>query len=158
MDRKQPNIRPSLLDRLMDSEPGVSRESPQNRFTTIRQVKAAVTRDLEKLLNTKETITILPPSCSELDHSLFTYGLSDFTSHTPRSQTLRQRLHQEIEKKISRFEPRLKNVGIRLEASVQTERNLRFKIVGLLVIDPVTEPVMFDTYFDINKGEYIIEK
>jgi type VI secretion system protein ImpF len=158
MDRKQPNIRPSLLDRLIDSEPGIGREPAQSRLTTIGQVRASVTRDLEKLLNTKGTIMTPPPSYSELDHSLFTYGLSDFTSSSPKSQSLRQRLHQEIERKISRFEPRLRNIAVRLETSVQTERNLRFKIVGLLVIDPVTEPVTFDTYFDINKGEYIIEK
>jgi len=158
MKQKQSNLQSSLLDRLIDYEPGVSRESVQNRFPSFGQIKARVIRDLEKLLNTKGTIMVPPPSYPEINHSLFNYGLTDFTSHNPKSQTFRQRLRQEIERTISCFEPRLKNVTVRLETSTQTERNLRFKIVGFLVVDPVTEPVTFDTYFDVNRGEYIIQK
>ena len=158
MNRKESNILPSVLDRLLDYEPGVSRESAQVRFTTIKQVKDRVTRDLERLLNTKGTIQAPPRSYSELRSSLFTYGLTDFTSHSPRSQSIRETIRQEIERAISCFEPRLRNVAVRLETLDQAERNLRFKITGLLVIDPLVEPVTFDTYFDINRGEYIIQK
>jgi hypothetical protein len=28
----------------------------------------------------------------------------------------------------------------------------------MLVADPVTEPVTFDTFFDANRGEYMIAK
>jgi hypothetical protein len=27
-----------------------------------------------------------------------------------------------------------------------------------LVVEPVAEPVTFDTYFDANRGEYVISK
>ena len=39
-----------------------------------------------------------------------------------------------------------------METPIQNERNLRFRITGLLVVDPVAEPVTFDTYFDISRG------
>jgi type VI secretion system protein ImpF len=71
---------------------------------------------------------------------------------------VRQQLRQQIERTISRFEPRLKNVKVNFEISMQNERTLGFRIAGLLVVDPVTEPVTFDTYFDVIKGEYVISK
>lgn len=158
MNKKQPNIQASLLDRLIDYEPEISREPIQNRLTSFGQVKARVARDIEKLLNSKGTVAAPPPSYKELNNSLYTYGLSDFTSQSPRSQTVRQRLRQEIERSILRFEPRLKNITVRIETLTQNERNIRFKITGLLVVEPLTEPVTFDTYFDVNRGEYIIPK
>jgi type VI secretion system protein ImpF len=41
---------------------------------------------------------------------------------------------------------------------MQNERTLGFRITGILVVDPITEPVTFDTYFDVIKGEYVISK
>jgi len=43
------------------------------------------------------------------------------------------------------------------ESNAQDYRTLGFKITGLLMIDPMPEPIIFDTRFDINKGEYTIE-
>jgi len=71
---------------------------------------------------------------------------------------VRQQLRQQIEKVISRFEPRLRNVKVSLESSTKSERNLRFRINALLFVDPVAEPVTFDSYFDVNRGEYLIAK
>ena len=70
----------------------------------------------------------------------------------------RQQLRRHIEGVISRFEPRLRNVKVTLETSAQSDRNLRFRISALLVVDPVSEPVTFDTFFDVSRGEYLITK
>lgn len=172
MNRDQPNIQRSLLDRLIDAEPAVSRDPARYRQASMQEVKATVIRDLEKLLNTKAIVVAPPPSYRELHKSLYTYGLADFTALNPRSTSVRQKLRQEIEAAIQRFEPRLKNVTVRIEMASQGERNsmtragrsgesdraLRFKITGLLVIDPLTEPVAFDTYFDVSRNEYVIQK
>jgi type VI secretion system protein ImpF len=40
--------------------------------------------------------------------------------------------------------------------STQSERNLRFRISALLVVDPVSEPVTFDTYLDVTRGAYAV--
>jgi len=157
-NHNQQNIQASILDRLIDNEPGVSREPVQYRLSNFAQAKASVIRDLEKLLNTKCSIYYPPPAYRELNNSLFVYGLRDFTSQNPKSQPVRQQLRQDIEKTIARFEPRLKNVTVRIETNAQSERNLRLRITGLLVLDPITEPVTFDTFFDINRGEYSIQK
>ena len=155
--RNKQNIRASILDRLVDEEPDVSHEPAQARLFDIRQVKAMVTRDLENLLNSRRQILKIPTLYKEVHNSVFMYGLEDFTSKNPKSLSVRQFLRGDIEKTISRFEPRLKNVSIRIEDS-EDGRNLRFKINGLLITDAETEPVSFDTYFDTNRGQYVIEK
>ena len=71
---------------------------------------------------------------------------------------VRQQLSQQIERVISRFEPRLKNVKVNLEMSTQSERNLRFRISALLVVGPVSEPVTFDTYLDVTRGAYAVSE
>ncbi|MBI5655676.1 MAG: type VI secretion system baseplate subunit TssE [Geobacter sp.] len=146
------------MDRLIDYNPEVSREPVQRRLLNLSQVKASVVRDLESLLNTKRSILPVPPEYKELNNSVLVYGLRDFTSQDPRSPSIKQQLRSDVEKTISRFDNRLRNVIVRLETSSKNERNIRFRISGLLVIDPVSEPVTFDTYFDISRGEYVISK
>ena len=152
------DIHASILDRLIDEQPGISREPVRHRVLSINQIKASVIRDLENLLNTRRQITPIPAELGEVSNSLFVYGLRDFTSEDPRSPSIKQQLRNDVEKTISRFDSRLRNVIVRLEASALNERNVRFRISGLLVVDPVTEPVTFDTFFDINRGEYVISR
>lgn len=158
MKQNQQNIQASILDRLIDYEPGVSREPVQHRLLNIEQIKASVIRDLEELLNTRRQILPLPVEYREVNNSLFVYGLRDFTSENPKSSSVKRQLLKDVEKTILLFESRLKNVTVHLETLTQNERNIRFRITGLLVVDPVSEPITFDTYFDINRGEYTISK
>jgi type VI secretion system protein ImpF len=157
MNDIQGNIRASLLDRLIDQEPEVSFEPVQYRLLDMRQIKALVIRDLENLLNTRLTIYQPPAEFTEINRSVLVYGLKDFTSQSTKSTTLRKTLRQDIERTVARFEPRLRNVKIHLEAD-QRGNSLRFRINALLVMEPETEPVQFDTVFDINRSEYVISK
>ena len=156
MSDARPDMMASLLDRLIDAEPGVSREPVQHRLTTFRQAKEAVGRDLENLLNTKNYVSSHCEGYRELGNSLMMYGLPDFTSTNPKSAAVRQRLRQELEKAIALFEPRLRNVSVRVEDGGSDERSLRFKINALLYLAPALEPVVFDTFFDVNRCEYSI--
>jgi type VI secretion system protein ImpF len=158
MSGYEQNIQASVLDRLIDDEPGVSYEPVQYRLLNIAQIRAAVIRDIENLLNTRRQILIPPASYNEVNKSVYVYGLGDFTSQNPKSPSVRMQLRQDIEKAVAKFEPRLRNVTVHLEAPTPSDRNLRFRIAGLMVIEPVAEPVTFDTYFDVNRGEYIISK
>ena len=147
----------SILDRLIDYEPEVSREPVQNRLADYRQLMASVRRDLENLLNTKNFVSSLAGQYKELQNSLFVYGLPDFTSQNPKNPTVRDQLRQEVEMAILRFEPRIANVMVVNETDAGDYRTLGFRITGLLMVDPMPEPITFDTRFDINKGEYTIE-
>lgn len=158
MNGRDNSLQPSILDRLIDHDPGVSHEPAHFRFASLAQIKAAVFRDLENLLNARRNIVIPAESQGEVNKSVFVYGLQDYTAQNPKSPTARQHLRLDVEKTIARFEPRLKNVNVRLESPDPNERNLRFRVNALLVADPITEPVAFDTYFDANRGEYFITK
>ena len=110
--RDKPYLQASLLDRLIDREPETTREPVQNRVPTLAQVRKSVMRDLESLLNTRRNIQEAPDANVHLAASLFTYGLGDFTSFNTRSPSARIQIRQEIERTISLFEPRLKNLKI----------------------------------------------
>jgi type VI secretion system protein ImpF len=151
------NVKASVLDRLVDYEPAISHESAQHRILNIRQIKTLVIRDLENLLNTRRQISHVSISYRQVHNSVFMYGLDDFTAENPKNPSVRRKLRQDVEKAIAKFEPRLKNVTVRLEDDIEKGRNLRFRINGVLIVEPEIEPVALDTYFDTNRGEYVIQ-
>jgi type VI secretion system protein ImpF len=157
MIEKNISAQASILDRLLDHEPGVASEPVQDRLS-VRQIKVAVIRDIENLLNTRRQILEPSPEYHEVQNSLYMYGLQDFTLKNPASPMVKQKLRRIIERTISNFEPRLKNVTVQIETSGQNVRDMRFRITAILVVEPITEPVIFDTYFDVSRGEYRIEK
>jgi type VI secretion system protein ImpF len=154
MNETRRNAQASILDRLIDLDPEVAKEPVQFRLQDLRQVKASVVRDLEHLLNTRRPFDDPPEAFRNLRDSLFMYGLSDFTGHNPKASSVRQQLRLQIERTISRFEPRLRNVVVRLEADAETERTLRFRISAVLIVEPLSEPVTFDTVLDMNRVQF----
>jgi predicted component of type VI protein secretion system len=57
----EPRLVPALLERLLDDDPGNSRERVGDRFYDVRRMKAAVAHDLEELPNTRrEALDDLP--------------------------------------------------------------------------------------------------
>ena len=150
-------VQASILDRLLDDEPGKSQESVQYRAVDFRQIMVSVRRDLENLLNTRRLILTPPASFKEVGNSLLVYGLPDFSSRNPTQLSVMDQLRLEITKTIVRFEPRLKNVNVTVESS-GSRRDLRFRISAVLVVDPISEPVVFDTSFDLNRSSYSISK
>ena len=150
-------VQASILDRLLDEEPGNSQESVQHRAVDFRRIMVCVRRDLENLLNTRRFILPLPASFTEVSNSLLVYGLPDFSSRNPTQISVMDQLRLEISKTISRFEPRLKNVTVMVD-SPGNNRDLRFRISAVLVVDPISEPVVFDTSIDLNRSSYSISK
>lgn len=149
-------ITPSLLDRLLDYEPELSREPIASRAKSLRRLKQSVKRDLEWLLNTRHTSEELALEMKELKHSVATYGLPDFSninSESPEDQAL---MRQQIEDAIQIFEPRLEDVMVTIEPTIGAERMMRFRIDARLKIEPAPEPVTFDTVLSGN-GKYIVE-
>jgi type VI secretion system protein ImpF len=154
----QLNIVPSILDRLLDNEPEVSREPLSNRFQDLRALKKAVTRDLEALLNTRqEVLEELPAEFTELSRSLITYGLPDFSSLSLLSPHDRSRIRRALEQAIAAFEPRLERVRVTPESPREHDYTLRFRVEGWLRLEPAPEPVTFDTILRLNTHEYVIE-
>ena len=152
-------MRESLLDRLLDAGPDTSGGPASNRGVSFERLRAAIERDLENLLNTRCFPDAIPATLPEVRRSLLVYGLTDFTSRNPALPSVRAELRREIEQAIARFEPRLRNVAVRIDDPSTGARRLMFKIQALLQVDDgVAEPVSFDTFFDSNRGEYSINR
>jgi type VI secretion system protein ImpF len=148
----------SVIDRLIDQAPGNNAEAAPTRAQSIRQLKASLRRDLEWLLNTRRTPFPAGSEFSELDHSLYNFGLPDITSLSWDSSRDRLRLTRMIEQALSAFEPRISRLKVIPIESISGARHvLRFQIEGLLEMDPAPEHISFDTVLQLSSGEYQVK-
>ena len=149
----KPYIQMSILDRLdNDDDLGIL----GGHTSDIGFVRQAVLRDVENLLNTRRNIIVPSKSFGYLNDSLYVYGLDDFVSKNPKSPEVRKALKSSIEKTIARFEPRLIHTEVAFNPDEGNEHNLCFTVLATLYADPVHEPISFDTWFSVNRGEYKI--
>ncbi len=147
-------IQLSIFDRLNDdADLGIL----GGRINDIDIVRRAVLRDVENLLNTRRNIITPAPSFRYLNASMYVYGLDDFISKNPKSPEVRKALKTSIEETIAKFEPRLVKVGVEFNTEDGNEQNLCFAVRATLHADPVHEPIYFDTWFSVNRGEYRID-
>jgi len=146
----------SVLDRLID-DPNASEDIFLTRSKSLRELKQAVRRDLEWLLNTRQPVTEAPQG-THVENSLFMYGLPDISSMSIRSTRERKRLTEAIQVAVATFEPRLANVRVNLVgADNEKAPYLRFVIEGLLRVDPSPEQVSFDTVLELSNREYKVQ-
>lgn len=151
-------VTPSLLDRLIDYEPRESRESPKSRSANLRELKLAVRRDLEFLLNSRSFPDEIPENLEELNKSIAVFGLPDFTRSNVKNYSEQKKLTEELESAIRNFEPRLMDLQITLDPVNDIERSLRFRILAQLKVDPVPEPIAFDTVLQMGSGEFEVKE
>jgi type VI secretion system protein ImpF len=151
-------ITPSILDRLLDNDPQSTREAPRSQAQSLAELKRSVKRDLEWLLNTRHNGIEIPESLEELNESVAVYGLPDLTSLSVKNPDEQNRLAKAVETALRVFEPRFINVRVHLEPVQNTDRQLRFRIEAHLDIEPVPEPVSFDTVLQVGSGEFAISE
>jgi type VI secretion system protein ImpF len=151
-------IMPSVLDRLIDYEPELSREPLKSRSKSLRELKQSVRRDLEWLLNTRCHTEDMAEGLKEVGESLFTYGLSDFSSLSDKNPGDQKVLRSAIETALRNFEPRLQDVVVTAEPIDTLQRLMRFRIEARLRVDPIPEPVTFDTVLQLGNGQYQVQE
>src|SRR6516165_7012996 len=137
-------IAQSLLDRLIDLQPGLSKETPVSQWEELREFKAAVCRDLSALLNTRRAERDFDPDYEESTNSLLTYGVVDFTSYNLLNGADQEEVRRSIERAIRQFEPRLSRVSVSVIEPDPLRPVLQFQIEALLDVEPAAEPIVFD--------------
>ena len=143
----------SALDRLIDLEPDNRMENPLSRSQSVRLLKNAVRRDLEWLLNSRRIADAPDEGFKELNKSVYVYGLPDLSALTMASTADRNRLVRQVLGTINMFEPRLTNVRLVLvETPDAGKKDVRLRIEAMLRMDPVPEPVTFDTVIELKSG------
>ncbi len=151
-------ITPSIIDRLIDFEPKVSREAPKSRSQDLRELKQSVRRDVEWLLNTRLSGEEIPESLEQLNNSLAVYGLPDFTGMSSKSLDDKKSLIRSIENALRVFEPRFMNLKVALEEADEFQRGIKFRIQATLRVEPTPEPIVFDTVLQVGSGEFKVEE
>jgi len=148
--------KPSVLDRLIDTEPRESADAPLSREESERRYRNAVLRDVEWLLNTRRTNVSIPDSLPELQASAFAFGLPDLSSLSADDRETRLALVRQIERTVRQFEPRLTDVRVSLAPGDEAERRIHFTIEALLKMEPNPERVVFDTVMEITNGDFSV--
>lgn len=149
---------PGLIDRLLGTPmrgpggPGMPRMSADD-------LKDAVARDLEALLNTRSTIQDdMLKAYPECKKSIVSYGLGDFADRSLSSPSDRAHICACLESVIAQHEPRLRDVKASLELREDSVNRLRFSITALLVANAAQETVSFDAVLQPSTLQYSISK
>ena len=142
----------SLLDRLIDDSVDGGADAPN-----FIRLKEGLRRDLEDVLNTRRRFLRPPKSLGELDQSLLSYGLSDFTNEELNSFTFRQDFTDEVREVLRRLEPRITVYDVQLLDNADAlDRRLRFRITGMAHLGDEREDLAFDSYVDPIEGAIVV--
>ena len=148
----------SVLDRLIDTEPDVATDPLRTWAQSVRELRRAVRRDLEWLLNTRRIIEPAPAEMTEVTHSLYHFGLPDVTSLGAESGDAHDWLRRRVEETISLFEPRLANVRATIATPEEGgRREVRFVIEAILRVEPDPEQVVFDTVLEVASSTFAVK-
>jgi type VI secretion system protein ImpF len=146
---KKKKLRPSILDRLLDNDPGNAMEVDSAQHQKLKELRNSVRRDLENLLNTRLRILEPDDEFTELKKSLLIYGLPDLATVNIIDKVSRKKFVTQLENLLIEFEPRFKSVNVNyLENSNPLDRTLRFRIDALLYADPSPEVIIFDSVLE----------
>ena len=99
----------SLLEKLIDHSPQSLHDPSIISQQTEDQILTSLIKDLENLLNTRSSFLSLFSSFKELDISVLSYGIEDFTTFLEEDG---EKLILAIKKAIFLYEPRLYNIKV----------------------------------------------
>lgn len=141
----------SLLDRLSNAE-----DWPTTRAQSLRLMRESLKRDMEWLLNTRQSPVEGIKRFPLASRSVIHYGLIDTTSLSLSSSLDNRKLQQAVHECITSFEPRLIDVKVTIEGKNSTRQQLNFHIEAQIDLDPAPEEISFDTVLDLTRGDYTV--
>lgn len=154
-DGRREVLRHSVLDRLSAE---VRDSSSGGLRVGVRELKQKVRRDLEWLLNSRRIVGPQVDEMEEVRRSILGYGLPDFSSLSQRSQMDQRLIGELIVETIRTFEPRLGALKVELIPSERIDDfRMRYRIDAVLHIEPIREPITFDTFFESDTGGFQVE-
>jgi type VI secretion system protein ImpF len=142
---------PTILDRLAPQEE-YHGEIGTRRHGTIEE---SIGRDLEMLLNTRREEFLVPPGYEQTATSIVNFGVPDLTScGSLRTGPEQAKLCRWIEEAIRNFEPRLRNVAVRVIDRENVTPLLRFRVEAKAEF--ASERIAFDLGLKRDSGELAI--
>ncbi len=142
---------PTILDRLAPQQE-YRGEIGMRRHSTIEE---SIGRDLEMLLNTRREEFLVPPGYEQTATSIVNFGVPDLTScGSLRTAPEQAKLCRWIEEAIRNFEPRLRNVAVRVIDRENVTPLLRFRVEAKAEF--ASERIAFDLGLKRDSGELAI--
>ncbi len=146
---KNLEIRPSILDRLVDNDPTQLQDQDKSRMQHLRELRYSVKRDLENLMNTRFRILAPSEQHTQLEKSLLNYGLPDLATVNISDVEKKRQFIKSLEATLAHYEPRFKTVKVvHTQNKELNDRTLRFRIDATLYADPAPEIIIFDSVLD----------
>jgi len=116
---------PTILDRLAPLDEGRGELGSRRQVT----VEESIARDLEVLLNTRREEFLVPPEFEQTATSIVNFGIPDPAKcGSLRFGPEQAKLCRWIEEAIRNFEPRLRNVAVRVVDRDNVAPILRFRV------------------------------
>ncbi|MCC6229634.1 MAG: type VI secretion system baseplate subunit TssE [Phycisphaerales bacterium] len=150
-------LQPALLDRLTDDEPRNPNESRERRVMSMRQLRAAVLRDLAFLLNSPAH----PPESEINDYplvarSVLNFGMPDLSGQTASAQRA-AKLETLVRRAVEMFEPRiipgtLRVAGVKSGEDAGSRQTVAFELTGDVCPLPVPDALYVRTQMDLESG------
>ena len=144
---------PSLLDRLIDDEPGRATEARENRSATLQRLRENVLRDLNWLFNATQSSVDFDGD-TLLSGSVINYGMPPLAGR-PASQYDLGELARVLREVILRFEPRIiaHTLKVSADANKGVSHNvLGFRIEGQMWSQPIPLEIYMRTEIDLESG------
>jgi type VI secretion system protein ImpF len=150
-------LQPALLDRLTDEHPDERTESRERRVMNMAQLRRAILRDLQWLLNAQAH----PPSDAIYDYplaarSVLNFGLADSAGLSVTGRR-RDEVRAGVTRAIEHYEPRMVHHSLRVNA-VESDSSagvkLVFEISGDICPLPMPESLFVRTEVDVEMGQW----
>ena len=145
-------VRATVLDRLTGKNGAAGRAFGG---IGLRELRDAVIRDLEELLNTQSWWPYELENLPEATSSIITYGIPDLSVYSWASSDDRRTICGRLEQVIRTFEPRLLSRTVKVmlvETRAVDDFRVRLRIDAVLSVEPFHEPISFDTDIELSTG------
>ena len=155
-------LQPALLDRLTDDAPEQGLEADERRVMSKNQLRHAVLRDLNWLLNASQTHKDWVETYPDLAATVLNFGLPALAGQRVSKLDVGL-LERAIKRAILDFEPRILADTLKVKAletgSVLDMHNMiDFEISGHLWAQPVPLEILLRTQLDLEAGQVVVRE
>ena len=148
-------IRRSVFDRLIaDNDTG---NEGLVMTCSVDQLRDAVARDLESLLNARSALDFESPHVPPgVRSSVLCFGVRDFVGRVLSNSEEQRHIGRSLAHAIETHEPRLRDVQIVFNEGGSTTNSLSFTIRALLIVYPAKEVVSFDAVLQPSLSRFAV--
>jgi type VI secretion system protein ImpF len=153
-------LQPFLLDRLIDDEPGSTKESRDRNVLSPTQLKASILRDINWLFNTPAPV--VSDGIGEFPNaaaSVVNFGVPDLTGNTG-SSVRADLMEKGFLKALQTFEPRLSRHGlvVKMKEDLEAPNVIALTISGEVLGNQLAERMYIKTEVDLELGQVTLKE